>query len=592
MVLSMRALGGRARVVVFLLAIAIGAAALPPAVAEDEHSKHHPPAAAGAPGQSQPGAMGMMEGMGRMMEGMHGPPQKELYPSLMELPDLPLEKRGEVEARAHERMKDGLRSMTGAVDDLSTAAERDDYAAMQEAAERMRQALAGFESGLAAHRAFAEGKAPRAIALQWFKREMNLLQPVPAEQPHGFFGLSWFHYFSMFVLVVFTATLATIQLARTRRARALATELAASLAPARPIGSAVGPSAAAVVPASTGGWSGPLRVARIFQEAPDVKTFRLAPMKDQELPFTFEPGQFLTVGVDVSGKRVKRSYSIASSPCCHGWCDLTVRNVAGGVVSGHLHERVKDGDVVDVDGPYGRFTFRGYEAPHVVMIAGGVGITPLMSSIRFLTDQSWPGEIDLVYATARLNGVIFREELEYLAKRHPNLHVTMVLSREPSASWTGARGHVTKEVLAAAVPEIASRRIHLCGPPPMMEAMKRALAELGVPPEQVKTELFLAPEVKPAPKAEPGTAVATCAFARSGKSAPLPADGTVLEAAEDVGVAIDYSCRQGFCGVCKTKLLSGRVTMAVADGLTPDERAAGMILACQAKADADVTVDA
>src|SRR5262249_9715700 len=150
----------------------------------------------------------------------------------------------------------------------------------------------------------------------------------------------------------------------------------------------------------------------------------------------------------------------------------------------------REGDQLDVSGPYGRFTFRGEEAPSVIFIAGGVGITPLMSSIRYLTDQSWNGRIDLIYACARLDSVIFREELDQLTRRHPNLHVTIVLDSEPSDAWAGPRGYVTSDLLGR-VPDIRSRRIHLCGPPVMMDAVKKALGRLGVTEDSIKTELFL-----------------------------------------------------------------------------------------------------
>ena len=134
----------------------------------------------------------------------------------------------------------------------------------------------------------------------------------------------------------------------------------------------------------------------------------------------------------------------------------------------------------------------------------------------------------------------------------------------------------------------------------MMEAVKAMLAEIGISSDQVKTETFLGAEPRPSPPAgvpisgEPAPAVtaAVCTFTRSGKTAPLTPDTTVLEASEDVGVNIDYSCRQGYCGVCKTKLLSGQVTMAVEDALTPEDKAARIILACQAKSTINVEVEA
>ena len=141
----------------------------------------------------------------------------------------------------------------------------------------------------------------------------------------------------------------------------------------------------------------------------------------------------------------------------------------------------------------------------------------------------------------------------------------------------------------------------------MMDAVKLMLAELKVPAENIKSEVFAGkPKTKapppdetatdgaaPAPAetdgAAAGTAVAT--FARSNKTAVLPPDKSILEASEDVGVNIDYSCRVGTCGICKTKLLSGKVTMEVEDALTQEDKAQNLILACQAKATGNVSVD-
>jgi ferredoxin len=190
-----------------------------------------------------------------------------------------------------------------------------------------------------------------------------------------------------------------------------------------------------------------------------------------------------------------------------------------------------------------------------------------------------------------------------LRQRHPKLHITITLSKEESPDWPGPRGFVSKELLLSVVPDIAARRVHLCGPPPMMHAVKSLLAEIGLPVEQVKMELFLSPEPRrvTAAAAEPASAVSAsaqavaspvCTFARSGKAAPLPPDKTVLEASEDVGVNIDNSCREGYCGVCKTKLLAGQATMAVEDALDENDKAQNIILACQAKSTGDVTVEA
>jgi ferredoxin len=171
---------------------------------------------------------------------------------------------------------------------------------------------------------------------------------------------------------------------------------------------------------------------------------------------------------------------------------------------------------------------------------------------------------------------------------------------------------MTAELLASAIPHIQTRRIHLCGPPAMMTVLRTTLAELSVPPEQIKTEVFIGRErpksgqvardsqtgpVEPtAAPADANTAatlgVSVLTFARSRQTALLPRDKTVLEASEDVGVNIEYSCRVGVCGLCKVKLLSGTVTMEVQDSLDANDKKNGIILACQAKSAGDLSVDA
>jgi ferredoxin-NADP reductase len=550
---------------------------------------------------------------------METAPPRELYPSLMSMPELPPEKRAEVQQQAHERMKTGAAEMTQGVERLSEAAAGDDYAAMQEATARMREGLAVFESGLAAHRALAEGEAPRDIALQWFKRQMSL--PFPGarqEKVRGIFGLSWFHFFIMVFLIGFAATVIWMYFQKIQRVTALLRDLtggaasapagvaAPAVSPARP-GSAVqqGRRVAAQPPAAK--WSGRLRVSRIFQETPDVKTFRLMNPLGGVLPFSYLPGQFLTVTLPINGKPVKRSYTIASSPTQSDYAEITVKHKEGGEVSGFLHAHVQEGDLVEFSGPSGSFIFTGRECKCILLIAGGVGITPLMGVIRYLTDRSWPGDIYLVYGISYgTRNLIFREELEYLQRRHSNLRVVVIVSNPEEPGWKGPIGPITKELIIQSVPDLASRYVHVCGPVPMMEAVKKILAELGVPRERVKTEAFGLALGKPEPVGPEGAypagaeveeragrgAFPTVTFSLSDKSAPLPPDKTILDVADEIGVEIDNSCRVGACGTCRVKLLSGQVTMAVEEGLEPGDKEEGVILACQAKARGNVVVEA
>ncbi|MCI0456027.1 MAG: FAD-binding oxidoreductase [Gemmataceae bacterium] len=606
------------------IAVWIGLALALPGYAQvspEEHEKHHPGQGKGKPATIPP--VGPKAGM---MDGMGGNQPKELYPSLMAFPELSPEKREEIRQQAHERMKSGTALLSEGLERLSQAAEKEDYAAMQEATAQVREGLARFESGLAAQRALAEGKAPREVALQWFKREMNLL-PVASPEAHGgVFGLSWFHFFVMVVLIGFAAAMIWMYFHKMRRAAALLQSLTGAAPPAQGAGAAAGAppahpplsdgklaaparppaSAESALGAKPTKWTGQLRVGRIFQETPDVKTFRLMNPLGGVLPFNYLPGQFLTVTVLTDGKPVKRTYTIASSPTQHDYAEITVKHEDEGVVSGFLHNRVQQGDLLEFSGPSGSFIFTGRECKCILLIGGGVGITPLMSVIRYLIDRSWPGDIYLLYSIHSPEDFIFREELEYLQRRHPNLHVIVTVSHAEGADWKGPTGRITKELIAQSVPDVVSRYVHLCGPVPLMEAVKKMLAELGVPGDRVKTEAFGPALGKPEPTRPPAAAPAgvgveekgarvtlpTVTFSQSDKSAPLPPDKPILDVADEIGVEIDNSCRVGTCGICRVKLLSGQVSMAVEDGLEPGDKEQGIILACQAKSAGNVTVEA
>ncbi|VAX38280.1 Flavodoxin reductases (ferredoxin-NADPH reductases) family 1 [hydrothermal vent metagenome] len=251
--------------------------------------------------------------------------------------------------------------------------------------------------------------------------------------------------------------------------------------------------------------------------------------------------------------------------------------------------------------------FTGQEADNIVLIGGGVGITPMMSITRALTDMEWKGEIYFIVACRDPEHFIFASELKRLQEQHSNLHLHVAMSRIEKEIEGYHRGRISKELLAQWVPDIASQRIHICGAPPMMDSTKEMLKELNVPAESLFSENFgsqkklRAQQAKPkqnadAPKKEiqaNGTQTnGIVTFETSGKSTELLPDETILEASERVDVDIDSSCRTGMCGICVVKLLSGEVSMEVEDGLDPEEKAAGMILACQAQSTGNVSVEA
>lgn len=604
-----RAIAGtiRCRSIAAMLFVLLIAPTLRAQVSPEEHAKHHPQGSTPQqPSGTPSGASGGMEGM---MEGMHGgTPPKELYPRLMELPSLTPEQKEELQRAAHERMESGTKMMGEAMDILLTRAGLNDYAAMQGALNRLREGAARFDSGLSTHRAIAEGQSPQQVGLQWFKHQMNLPEPQMPE-PHGWLGWSLGHWLIMVLLAGFGLAVVGMYFLKMRRASSLLRRLTEP-----PAGAVVAPAPPAAPPPLTvptdsvertsataiGPWTGSLRVSNIFVETPAIKTLRLVNPAGGSIPFSFIPGQFLTLAVALAGKTTKRSYTIASSAAQRDYVEITVKREDQGVVSRYLCDRSAPGDLLQIAAPQGRFTFSGTEAESIVLIGAGVGITPLMCIIRSLTDRGWNRDMFLLFACRSTEDFVFRDELERLQKRHPNLHVVATMTRSDGTVWMGPKGRLTKELIAQSVPDLPARRIHICGPSAMMDATRAMLADLGVKPGQVFTEAFGPAEKKEVRQSAVQTAMVEAppettpvvSFAISKKAAPLPADTSVLEAAEHVGVSIDNSCRAGTCGLCKVKLLKGAVTMAVEDSLSPEEKSQGIILACQAKSRSNIEVEA
>ncbi len=349
-------------------------------------------------------------------------------------------------------------------------------------------------------------------------------------------------------------------------------------------------------------WSGQLKIARIFDETHDVRTFRLVSPDGGALPFQHVAGQYLNLQLMIDGKRVNRSYTIASSPTRSAYCEISVKKAANGYGSKHLHETWKEGDLIKVSAPAGKFVFAGHESERVVLLAGGIGITPMMSVVRSLTDRGWKGDIYLVFSIRFVRDVVFREELAYLTSRFPNLHVTITISGDPDTAWDGPRGNITRELLESLIPSFQRGPVLVCGPDPMMTAMRTLLVGMGIPDADVDQEAFISPPVVEASATggespahdEPALAdgeVAKIAFQKSGTETET-AELTVLEAAEEAGIAIPFECRSGICGQCKTKLISGKVRMENQDALTAADRGKGLILACQAKPTRDCVIDA
>lgn len=322
-------------------------------------------------------------------------------------------------------------------------------------------------------------------------------------------------------------------------------------------------------------------ILSVITESPGIKTFRLA----RPDGFDFTPGQFLTVRVRNDGKDVVRCYSISSPPAARGYLEISVRKQ--GRVSNALHALARPGSVLSVRAPAGAFVYPGGDDRPLVLFAGGIGITPLMSMLRhaLMTEPTRP--VTLLYSARELGEFAFRDELLTLTRRHELLQVCFAVTRG-EAPPDVYRGRIDRTLVASVAPGVADAVSMICGPQSMIDGVTAMLHDLGVPADQVRSERF---EAAVAASAGKDTAAAAPERAageafqirerRSAKAVPVASGQTLLEAADASGLEIPSLCRAGVCGTCRTKVVEGDVRC---EGgiLDDDDRAAGYVLACVA----------
>jgi ferredoxin-NADP reductase len=332
-----------------------------------------------------------------------------------------------------------------------------------------------------------------------------------------------------------------------------------------------------------------LRLASITPQTSNSKTLRFIVPSNRKLHS--RPGQFLTFSFLFDGKKVTRSYSICSSPAMTGYVEITTKRVSQGCASIFLNDRAPVGMTVEANGPFGEFCFDETQHHNVVLVAAGSGITPIIAMLRYMDDLCIQTAVTLLYCVRTSGDIIFESELADLQTRLKNLRYHVLLS-EPHAEWSGPRGHINRELIRDTVKDIAASDFFLCGPAPFMDVSRAALIALGVKPERIRQESFggaIPGNSQPSIGSAEGAVVE---FGRSGTTCSVRSGQTLLEAAEEHGVRIPSSCRQGQCGTCRTRLLSGNVRMEVEAGLDPHWKAQGFVLTCVGHAEGAVKLDA
>lgn len=336
----------------------------------------------------------------------------------------------------------------------------------------------------------------------------------------------------------------------------------------------------------------PLRVVAVEADTAEARVIRFAPIDGDAERWRFEPGQYLTLRAHVDGQDLRRSYSLCAAP--GEPLRVGVRRVEGGAFSSWLHAQLKPGDLIEALPPQGHFgRALGARPRHVLAVAGGSGITPVLSILKAHLAASPDTRATLVYANRQAASTMFKEELEDLKSRHlTRLALFTVFSRE-QVDAPLASGRVDAERLGTVLRLVGGAAsvdaAFVCGPHAMNDEVEAALRSHGVPEARIHVERFGVPPAERsarAPQPQPGdAATARITLVRDGLTREIDytaADANLLAAATRSGLDLPFSCKSGVCATCRAKLIEGRVRMDRQFALEPADIAAGFVLTCQA----------
>ncbi|WP_233805528.1 hybrid-cluster NAD(P)-dependent oxidoreductase [Paraburkholderia sp. HP33-1] len=329
---------------------------------------------------------------------------------------------------------------------------------------------------------------------------------------------------------------------------------------------------------------------QVRNETHDVKSFFFRAPSGRA--FVFEPGQFITLELEINGETINRCYTISSPPTRPHTISITVKRVPGGTVSNWLHDHLHAGMQVRVLGPAGEFTCARHPARKFLFLSAGSGITPLMSMSRAHHELGEDSDIVFVHSARTPDDIIFARELDLIAANQAHFRTAFVCERVGArTNWPGVTGFLTLPLLKLIAPDFLEREIFTCGPAPYMQAVRNLLDEGGFDRKHYHEESFSFETVgEVAAPVETATRFKV-SFTRSHREIECGSGQHVLDAAKQAGVRLPASCTQGMCGTCKVKLVSGEVAMKHAGGIRQREIDQGMVLLCCSKPLTDLVVD-
>lgn len=313
--------------------------------------------------------------------------------------------------------------------------------------------------------------------------------------------------------------------------------------------------------------------------AQDFCTFWLENTEDNALP-DYQPGQHLPIRLDIDGKSVTRYYTLSSSPLRPNRYCISVKRVSDGLASNWLHDHFQEGSTLVAQKPSGSFHLK-QDRDKILLVSGGSGVTPMLSILRYLADHNQIKDVVFYHQCRTQADIPCYQELQGIAVDFPALTIHIALSQADS-QWQGLRGRFSA-AHAALIPQLAERRVFVCGPNPFMESVKAQLLEQGLPPENYHQEAFSAASLGVGEHRELTITIDGKSFAATNQRA-------VLEQAESAGLDLPNGCRAGVCGACKLTLSEGEVIQVETPALSGEERQAGKVLSCCCTPTSDVVL--